>query len=112
MLLGERRDDGWRLRWIWPCCNVWPVPGERCRRFAIDPREQLLAQKWGRVRGLEVLGAAHSHPSSPAVPSAIDLDWAVTPCLMLIVGPRRDCRAWWVADAGLAEVAINPRGDR
>jgi proteasome lid subunit RPN8/RPN11 len=86
LLLGERLDDGWRLRWIWPCCNVWPVPGERCRRFAIDPREQLLAQKWGRVRGLEVLGAAHSHPSSPAVPSSTDRHLTLQPALMLILG--------------------------
>jgi proteasome lid subunit RPN8/RPN11 len=86
LLLGERLDDGWRLRWIWPCCNVWPVPGERCRRFAIDPREQLLAQKWGRVRGLEVLGAAHSHPRSPAVPSSTDRNLTLQPALMLILG--------------------------
>ena len=112
LLLGRRLDDGWELDWIWPCCNVWPVPGERCRRFAIDPREQLLAQKWGRPRGLEVLGAAHSHPSSPAVPSATDLHWAVTPCLMVICSGAGDCRAWWVADDGPVELAIRPRADR
>jgi proteasome lid subunit RPN8/RPN11 len=100
-------DDGWRLRWIWPCCNVWPVPGERCRRFAIDPREQLLAQKWGRARGLEVLGAAHSHPRSPAVPSSTDHSLTLTPALMLILGrdptpdqhqAQEELVAWWLPE--------------
>ena len=107
LVLGERLDDGWRLRWIWPCCNVWPVPGERCRRFAIDPREQLLAQKWGRARGLEVLGAAHSHPRSPAVPSSTDHSLTLTPALMLILGrdpapdqhqAQEELVAWWLPE--------------
>ncbi len=107
LVLGERLDDGWRLRWIWPCCNVWPVPGERCRRFAIDPREQLLAQKWGRARGLEVLGAAHSHPRSPAVPSSTDHSLTLMPALMLILGRdpvpdqhqvQEELVAWWLPE--------------
>lgn len=107
LLLGERFDESWRLRWIWPCCNVWPVPGERWRRFAIDPREQLLAQKWGRLRGLEVLGAAHSHPRSPAVPSSTDRALTLTPALMLILGRdpaqhglqiKEGVVAWWLPE--------------
>lgn len=107
LLLGERFEAGWRLRWIWPCCNTWPLPEERCRRFAIDPREQLLAQKWGRKRGLEVLGAAHSHPSSPSVPSSTDRNLTLTPALMLILGRDREqdhhqaqqeLVAWWLAE--------------
>ena len=97
-------DDGWRLRWIWPCCNVWSVPGERCHRFEIDPREQLLAQKWGRARGLEVLGAAHSHPRSPAVPSSADCNLTLQPALMLILGRAleqdqdQELVAWWLPE--------------
>lgn len=102
LLLGERFDEGWRLRSIWPCCNVWPVPEERDRRFAIDPREQLLAQKWARARELEVLGSAHSHPSSPAVPSSTDRHLTLAPALMLILGrgPTQDQElvAWWLPE--------------
>ncbi len=60
LLLGRR--DPWRILHVWPCLNVWEPAAERRRRFALDPREQLQAQKWARARGLEVLGSAHSHP--------------------------------------------------
>jgi len=96
LLLGERREGGdgagnrqgdlWRLLRIWPCRNVWQPARERTRRFAIDPREQLLAQKWARNHGLLVIGTAHSHPSSAPVPSATDLALAFGPTLMLILG--------------------------
>jgi proteasome lid subunit RPN8/RPN11 len=86
LLLGERCGTTWWLRRVWPCCNVWPQAEQRCSRFAIDPREQLLAQKWGRQRGLELLGSAHSHPTSAAVPSATDCRLTAAPALMLIHG--------------------------
>lgn len=101
LLLGERRDPCgvWRLREIWPCLNVWPAAGERRRRFAVDPREQLLALRWSRARGLEVLGHAHSHPRSAPVPSLTDRRLCVTPALMLIQGPELVQRLWWLAEA-------------
>ena len=86
LLLGQRQSDGWQLRRIWPCCNVWPQPGARNHRFAIDPREQLLAQKWARERGLELLGSAHSHPVTTPVPSTTDCMLCVWPALMVIMG--------------------------
>ncbi len=83
---GDRQSDVWWLRRIWPCRNVWEPVAERSRRFAIDPREQLLAQKWARNRGLLVLGTAHSHPKAAPVPSATDLAFGFGPTLMLILG--------------------------
>lgn len=99
LLLGDGGDRHglWRLRRLWPCLNVWPQAAQRPRRFAIDPREQLLAQRWCRERGLEVLGHAHSHPHSPPVPSATDRRLCVTPVLMLIQGPEGEQRIWWLA---------------
>lgn len=99
LLLGERAGPQWRLRRLWPCCNAWPQPGERGRRFAIDPREQLVAQRWARQRGWQVIGVAHSHPSSAAVPSRTDCRLCVAPALMVIQGEAGDLRAWWLADA-------------
>lgn len=104
LLLGSR--DPWCIRRVWPCLNVWEPPAERCRRFTLDPREQLLAQKWARVHGQSVLGSAHSHPLSEPVPSALDCSLAFTPTLMLILGqgpaagePR--CLAcWWLPEQG------------
>ena len=102
LLLGERLDFDWQLRLIWPCCNVWPQPQQRCQRFAIDPREQLQAQKWGRAQGLELLGSAHSHPTSGAVPSDTDRSLCGVPTLMVILGAQdlgSELAAWWLPEA-------------
>jgi proteasome lid subunit RPN8/RPN11 len=42
-------------------------------RFLIDPNGHIDALREGRRRGLEIVGFYHSHPHSPAVPSATDL---------------------------------------
>ncbi len=104
LLLGRR--DPWQIQHVWPCLNVWEPPAERRRRFALDPREQLLAQKWARARGLEVLGSAHSHPCSEPVPSALDRSLAFGPTLMLILGRVADAgrhgelACWWLPERG------------
>lgn len=86
------------IRLIWPCLNDWEPASERSRRFRLDPREQLLAQRWGRDHGLRVLGAAHSHPTSAAVPSATDLELSVAPTLQLILSPLAGWApaCWWL----------------
>jgi proteasome lid subunit RPN8/RPN11 len=48
-------------------------------RFLMDPRDHFAAQRDARERGLEVLGFYHSHPRSPAIPSATDLAEATYP---------------------------------
>jgi proteasome lid subunit RPN8/RPN11 len=48
-------------------------------RFLIDPEEHIVARREGRRRGLELVGFYHSHPHSPAVPSATDLAEAAYP---------------------------------
>jgi proteasome lid subunit RPN8/RPN11 len=104
LLLGRR--DPWRIRCVWPCLNVWDPASERRRRFALDPREQLQAQKWARARGLAVLGSAHSHPLSAPVPSALDRSLAFGPTLMLILGPAAaagepgQLACWWLPESG------------
>jgi proteasome lid subunit RPN8/RPN11 len=96
LLLGTRRSGPreslgeaptrWDLQQVWPTTNVWEPVVDRLSRFRIDPREQLLAQKWARAHGLEVLGSLHSHPASPPLPSATDCSMAFAPTLMLIRG--------------------------
>ena len=111
LLLGRRQDSDLELERIWPCCNRWEPAFERDHRFALDPREQLLAQRWGRERGLVILGSAHSHPCSAALPSPTDLQWCCGPTLMLIrsglapadaqdhaAATPPQLRAWWLAD--------------
>lgn len=103
LLIGSKHAGLWRIERLWPCCNSWPDPAERSHRFAIDPREQLLAQKWARGLGLELLGSAHSHPASAPVPSASDLALTAPPALMLIWGAAAPgavpgAVAWWLED--------------
>lgn len=112
LLLGPVASQRWSVAAIWPCLNVWQPASERTRRFAIDPREQLLAQKWSRQRGWQVHGSAHSHPGGPLVPSATDRALAFTPTVMVIgaahPGPGdRDAplQAWWLDQ----EAPMDPR---
>ena len=122
LLLGQRLQaapgaGALTLGLVWPCLNIWEPQGERRQRFLIDPREQLLAQRWARQRGLRVLGSAHSHPASPAEPSATDLALAVAPTLLLIrsglgggaddpANPLAGVGAWWLPGDGEAPLAL------
>ena len=65
-------------------------------RFAIDPLEQLNAQRWARQRNWQVLGSAHSHPEGNGFPSLIDRQYAVNPGLMVIVEKDGSINAWWM----------------
>jgi desampylase len=83
------------------CCGILVGAGDRideavaarniadrpATRFLIDPKDHLAALKAARRRGLDVVGFYHSHPRSPADPSATDLSEASYPNhLFLIVG--------------------------
>lgn len=57
-------------------------------RYLIDPADHFAAIRQAREAGLDVIGAYHSHPASPPVPSATDLDEALPSFFYLIVGPR------------------------
>ncbi len=113
LLLGELKPEI-TVRMVWPCCNVWH-PGfaglsesiaadgdqerfspDRRSRFALDPREQIAAQRWSRQRGLRVLGSAHSHPGGQPVPSAVDRQWAAAEGVMVIDGGAAGVGAWWL----------------
>ena len=110
LLLGRQHDADLALERIWPCCNSWQPAEQRCQRFLLDPREQLHAQRWARAHQLQVLGAAHSHPTSPAIPSSTDRELCFGPTLMLIltglIEPGATLlhpwRAWWLSDAAEA----------
>ena len=113
LLLGTTDGPLRQIDRVWPCSNIWEPELERRQRFLIDPREQLLAQRWGRQRGWTVLGSAHSHPASAPVPSALDRQLAFAPTLMLILGrvssasrpataPLWELTAWWLEDEAQA----------
>ena len=123
LLIGKQKksgllkaEDAIQINMIWPCCNIWKsnIFGlqespkkqnsvlkedlSRQNRFAIDPREQLIAQRWARERNWQILGSAHSHPKGEPIPSSIDLYWNFSPGIMVIIGQFGGIRAWWMSE--------------
>ena len=110
LLLGTALSDGTlRLMTVWPACNRWGAADldlpwssafsdARARNFALDPGEQLSAQRWCRARGQILLGVAHSHPSGDAAPSAADRQRGVPHQLMLILAAQGGLQAWWLEE--------------
>jgi len=72
-------------------------------RYLLDPVDHFAAMKAARADGLAVVGVYHSHPHSPPVPSARDLDEATYPdYLYVIVTPGvgddlADARGYWIS---------------
>lgn len=70
------------------------------RRYRIDPADHFRVIRDARQAGLDVVGAYHSHPRSPAIPSATDGAEGFSSFLFVIVGLVGDSpgvTAWhWV----------------
>lgn len=60
------------------------------RRYLIDPHDHLHAIRFARDRGEQVVGAYHSHPRSPAIPSATDAAEGFAHFLFVIAGLGAD----------------------
>lgn len=105
------------VKGAWPARNELASPA----RYRVDPRDYLAAARFARARGLDVVGAYHSHPRSPAVPSPTDVaESAGDRFLYLIAGNvqatgTRDLRAYLYGDGNFREVRVvavpqeNPR---
>ena len=53
--------------------------------FSFDPREQFETIKAAREQGLDLIGVYHSHPTSPAQPSAEDIRLAYDVALSYVI---------------------------
>lgn len=53
--------------------------------FMMDPKEQFAVVKDLRAKGLAMLAVYHSHPESPARPSAEDIRLALTPDVSYVI---------------------------
>ena len=53
--------------------------------FTMAPEEQFAVMKDMRAKGLEMLAIYHSHPASPARPSAEDVRLAFTPGVIYVI---------------------------
>jgi proteasome lid subunit RPN8/RPN11 len=56
--------------------NIAPAP---TTTFLIEPADHFAALREARRRTLDIVGFYHSHPTTPAAPSSIDLDEASYP---------------------------------
>jgi len=81
--------------------------GERGDRYEVDPAEHLAAWKAAEAEGLEVVGAWHSHPDQPAIPSATDHTEASAGLSYLIVAVSAsgagELRSWRLVDGAFEE---------
>ena len=80
-------------------------------RYRIAPEDHFGAIRHARAVDLEVIGAYHSHPSSPPIPSSIDLAESIPGnFLYVIVGRDSDgsssTRAWRVLDGNFRPVPL------
>ena len=81
-------------------------------RFLIDPADHFAAMREARGAGLHVIGAYHSHPHSPPVPSETDLAEAIdTELLHIIVSPEArgapgEARGFRILDGNFREVRL------
>lgn len=67
------------------CIPVPNVSEQPQRLFAMEPARQIDAQRRIREQGEELFGIYHSHPHSPAEPSATDLQQAGYPDALYII---------------------------
>ena len=75
--------------------------------FTFDPKEQFDAYKKARSWGVRIIGAYHSHPATPARPSAEDIRLALHPELLYVIvslaGNERTIKAFWIREGKARE---------
>lgn len=79
--------------------------------FMMEPEEQFAVVKEIRSKGLEMLAIYHSHPETPARPSAEDFRLALTPGVTYVVVSLQDSncpvvKGFNMENGGLTEVPV------
>jgi len=82
--------------------------------FSFDPKEQFTAVKDARSKGLEVYAVYHSHPASPARPSAEDLNLAYDPNILYVIASladgKEDLKAFRIKGHRAEQISIEVTG--
>lgn len=102
LLLGKIIGGVKILHELLPIANAREAEAQR-NRYLISGAERLRAERYGRSRGLGVIGCYHSHPNAPARPSEFDRDHAPFPVESFMIvsvreGHPEDLTAWVLAD--------------
>jgi len=78
--------------------------------FALDPKEQFAAVRQFRGKGLDVLAVYHTHPATPARPSAEDVRLARDPAILYVIASLlqggREIRAFRIRQGEVVEEPI------
>lgn len=112
LLLGTQRRTGVEVNRavveLWSAQNTWnaeaaeltesPLTLTSTRRYWIDPKDILAAQRYARNHQFDIIGVYHSHPDHSAVPSECDrtLAWAGYSYIIVSVlqGSAQDLLSW------------------
>lgn len=74
--------------------------------FSFDPKDQFSVVRDARAQGLEISAMYHSHPASPARPSAEDIRLAYDPSLSYVIvslaGGRTDVKSFRIVRSNAA----------
>ena len=80
--------------------------------FLVDPADHFAAIRTARARGRAVIGAYHSHPGSPAVPSPTDIAEANDPAFVHVIvslaASEADVRAYRIRGGQVEIVVLQP----
>lgn len=79
--------------------------------YMMDPKEQFATVKDIRSAGLEMLAIYHSHPETPARPSAVDIRLALTPNVIYVIVSLQNnngsaIKGFHITGTNVAEVPI------
>jgi len=81
LLAGEVEGEHKKVRQVYLLTNLDQSP----EHFSMDPVEQFAAVREMRRHGWVMLGNFHSHPASPARPSAEDMRLAFDPAMSYVI---------------------------
>jgi len=97
LLLGNTHEDYRQVVSITEMTNSREGVARK-RRYLIDPKEFLNAERKATMQGLEIIGVFHSHPDHPSEPSEFDREWALPWFSYLITsiqsGKAANSRSW------------------
>jgi proteasome lid subunit RPN8/RPN11 len=104
---GLLAGSGARVTALFEMTNTEPSPVS----YFMDPKEQFIAMKEMREKGLQMVGIFHSHPQSPSYPSPKDVslacyDDAVYIIVSLVDRERRVVEAFSIAEGNISLVDL------
>jgi len=112
------------------CCGILAGSGDRVEKlykmtnaenrhdhYMMAPEQQFAAVKDIRSNALEMLAIYHSHPETPARPSAEDIELALTPNVVYVILSLQGnnipvAKGFQIEDGTVNEVAVNITEDK